>query len=89
VAPATAIGRRTEDCILSGVIFGTADAVDGNVRRIKAEWPTGRVPLVVATGGLAPVIQPHCREVERLEPDLTLVGLRIAFELVECASSGS
>jgi type III pantothenate kinase len=89
VAPATAIGRRTEDCIRSGVIFGTADAVDGIVRRIKAEWPTGRVPLVVATGGLAPVIQPHCREVERLEPDLTLVGLRIAFELVEGASSGS
>lgn len=88
VAPATAIGRRTEDCIRSGLIFGTADAVDGIVRRIKAEWPTGRVPLVVATGGLAPVIKPHCREVERLEPDLTLVGLRIAFELVEGASSG-
>jgi type III pantothenate kinase len=81
VAPDTVIGRRTEDCIRSGVIFGTADAVDGIVRRIKAEWPTGRVPLVVATGGLAPVIHPHCREVERLEPDLTLVGLRIAYEL--------
>jgi type III pantothenate kinase len=89
VAPATAIGRRTEDCIRSGVIFGTADAVDGIVRRIKTEWPTGRVPLVVATGGLAPVIKPHCREVERIEPDLTLVGLRMAFELVENVSSGS
>lgn len=81
VAPEHVIGRRTEDCIRSGVVFGTADAVDGIVRRIKAEWPTGRVPLVVATGGLAPVIHPHCREVERLEPDLTLVGLRIAYEL--------
>jgi type III pantothenate kinase len=83
VAPATAIGRRTEDCIRSGVIFGTAESVDGIVRRIKAEWPTGRTPLVVATGGLAPVIQPHCREVERLEPDLTLMGLRIAYEIVK------
>jgi type III pantothenate kinase len=81
VAPDAVIGRRTEDCIRSGVIFGTADAVDGIVRRIKAEWPTGRVPLVVATGGLAAVIHPYCREVERLEPDLTLVGLRIAYEL--------
>jgi type III pantothenate kinase len=82
VAPARVIGRRTEECIRSGVIFGTAESVDGIVRRIKAEWPTPRVPLVVATGGLAPVIQPHCREVERLEPDLTLVGLRLAYDIV-------
>ncbi len=81
-APERAIGRRTEDCIRAGVVFGTADAVDGIVRRIKAEWPTGRVPLVVATGGLAPVVKPFCREVERLEPDLTLVGLRMAYELI-------
>lgn len=80
-APEKAIGRRTEDCIRAGVVFGTADAVDGIVRRIKAEWPTPRVPLVVATGGLAPVVKPFCREVERLEPDLTLVGLRMAYEL--------
>jgi type III pantothenate kinase len=82
VAPASVIGRRTEDCIRSGVVFGSADAVDGIVRRIKAEWPTRSVPLVVATGGLASIIRPHCREVERLEPDLTLVGLRMAYELV-------
>ena len=81
-APERTIGRRTEDCIRAGVVFGTAEAVDGIVRRIKREWPTGRVPLVVATGGLAPVIQPHCTEIERLEPDLTLVGLRMAYELI-------
>lgn len=82
LAPSAVIGRRTEDCIRSGVVYGAADAVDGIVRRIKAEWPTGRTPLVVATGGLAPMIQPHCREIERFEPDLTLVGLRMAYELV-------
>lgn len=81
MAPEKAIGRRTEDCIRAGVVFGTAESVDGIVRRIKAEWPTGRTPLVVATGGLAVVIQPHCSEIERLEPDLTLNGLRIAYAL--------
>jgi type III pantothenate kinase len=81
-APDQAIGRRTEDCIRAGVVFGTADAVDGLVRRIKREWPTSRTPLVVATGGLATLIQPHCSEVERVEPDLTLVGLRMAYELI-------
>ncbi len=81
VAPEHTIGRRTEDCVRAGVVFGTVEAVDGIVRRIKAEWPTGRVPLVVATGGLAPVIMEHCREIERVEPDLTLVGLRMAYDL--------
>ena len=82
VAPPRVIGRCTEDCIRSGVVFGAAEAVDGIVRRIKAEWPTSQVPLVVATGGLAPLVQPYCTTIERVEPDLTLVGLRMAFELV-------
>ena len=51
-APARAIGKRTEDCIRAGVLFGAADAADGMVRRIKAEWPGGSTPYVVATGGL-------------------------------------
>ena len=76
--PERTIGRRTEDCIRAGVLFGTADAVDGLVRRIKKEWPGGGTPQVVATGGLARVVAPLCREIEAVHPDLTLVGLRIA-----------
>lgn len=76
--PERVIGRRTEECIQSGVLLGTADAVDGLVRRIKAEWPGGATPKVVATGGLARVVRPLCQEIETVEPDLTLVGLRIA-----------
>ena len=36
------IGRRTEECIRAGVMFGAAESIDGLVRRIKAEWPTPR-----------------------------------------------
>jgi type III pantothenate kinase len=82
VPPARAIGRRTEECIRSGVVFGAAEALDGIVRRIKGEWPTGAVPLVVATGGLAPMIAPICQTIDRVEPHLTLVGLRLAWELL-------
>ena len=82
VAPPRAIGRRTEDCVRAGIVFGAADTVDGLVRRIKAEWPTPRDPLVIATGGLAPMLAPLCATVDRVEPHLTLVGLRIAFELL-------
>jgi type III pantothenate kinase len=76
--PERVIGRRTEECIRAGVLLGTADAVDGLVRRIKAEWPNRTAPYVVATGGLAGTVKPLTKEIEALEPDLTLIGLRIA-----------
>ena len=77
-APERVIGRRTEDCIRSGVLLGTADAVDGIVRRIQREWPSPGVPKVVATGGLAGAIVPLTTTIELVDPDLTLHGLRIA-----------
>jgi type III pantothenate kinase len=76
--PTRAIGRRTEDCIRAGVLWGTADAVDGLVRRIQAEWPSKSKPIVVATGGLAGLVAPLCKEIESVHPDLTLIGLRLA-----------
>lgn len=81
-APSEVIGRRTEDCIRSGVVFGSADAIDGLVRRIRAEWPGDDEPLVVATGGLAESLAPFCESIERVVPELTLVGLRLAHELI-------
>ena len=86
VPPARVIGRRTEECIRSGVVLGSAEAIDGLVRRIKAEWPGGAVPLVVATGGLATTFEPFCKEIDLVEPHLTLTGLRIAYELVSAGS---
>jgi type III pantothenate kinase len=77
-APDRVIGRRTEECIQAGVLFGTADAVDGIVRRITAEWPGGKKPRVVATGGLAAIVAPLTTSIELTDPDLTLRGLRIA-----------
>jgi type III pantothenate kinase len=82
VAPAQVIGRRTEECIRAGVVLGAAEAIDGLVRRIKKAWPTKSTPLVVATGGLAETLRPHCTEFDHVDPHLTLVGLRIAHELL-------
>src|SRR2546422_5672185 len=48
-----------------------------SVRRIKAEWPNGNTPKIVATGGPAPLVAPLSKEIESQHPDLTLVGLRI------------
>ena len=80
--PAATIGRRTETCIQSGIFYSVVDAVDGVVRRIQEEW--GRPDTyVVATGGYATVVAPHCRTVEHVEPFLTLYGLALAGKHLE------
>jgi type III pantothenate kinase len=76
--PDHVIGRRTEECIQAGVLYGAADAVDGMVRRIRDEWPGADVPLCIATGGLAGLVAPLCSSIDTVEPDLTLDGLRLA-----------
>ena len=76
--PAAVIGRVTEAALQSGIFFGGVDAVDGMVRRIRSEWrPDVRV---IATGGLAPLVAPHCETVEQIEPLLALRGLNLARE---------
>ena len=74
--PGQVIGRNTLDCLLSGGFYSVVDGIDGIVDRIVEEW--GRETLVVATGGLARVVAPHCRTVDRVEPALTITGLAIA-----------
>jgi pantothenate kinase type III len=48
------------------------------VRRIRAEWPGSGSPHAIATGGLAGIVAPLTASVERVHPDLTLQGLRLA-----------
>jgi type III pantothenate kinase len=75
--PPQIIGRTTEDCLRSGIFYASIDAMDGIVTRILREWERPD-PLVVATGGLAGMVAPHSRTVERVEPFLTLIGLVLA-----------
>jgi type III pantothenate kinase len=82
VAPARTIGKRTEECIRAGVMFGAAESIDGIVRRIKKEWPSPDEPLVVGTGGLAETFAPLCNCFDTVDAHLTLRGLAMAFALV-------
>ena len=82
VPPKSVIGKRTDECIRAGVVLGSAEAIDGLVRRIKAAWPRKKVPLVIATGGLANTFRDLCKEFDRVEPNLTLQGLQLAYELL-------
>jgi len=77
-APRTAIGKNTVDAIQSALIFGTAAEADGMIERMRKEF--GGDATVVATGGLAPLVIPHCQFVDEHDPWLTLEGLRLVFE---------
>jgi type III pantothenate kinase len=82
VPPKQVIGKNTSECIRAGVMLGAAELIDGLVRRIKASWPGTDVPLVIATGGLAETFAQLCDSFDRVEPYLTLHGLRMAHGLL-------
>jgi type III pantothenate kinase len=75
-APPSVIGKNTVATIQSGLIYGTAGQVDGLVDRIRAELGGA---TAIATGGLAPVVIPHCGKIDHHEPFLTLEGLRLVY----------
>ena len=60
-------------------MFGYAGLVDGIVTRMKAEIKSS--PLVIATGGLANIIAPETKTIDKIEEMLTLNGLRFIYEL--------
>jgi type III pantothenate kinase len=76
--PRSIIGKNTVESIQSGLLFGTASEVDGMVERIQKEL--GGDATVVATGGLVETIAPYCHRIDRQQPWLTLMGLRLIFE---------
>lgn len=89
VMPREVIGKRTEECIRAGVIFGAAEAIDGTVRRIREAWPTPSAPMVIATGGLAETFATVCRSFDLVDPHLTLEGLRIAHGILTGKNAGN
>jgi type III pantothenate kinase len=82
-APPTALGRTTAQCLAGGLFFGAVGLVEATCASIAREL--GEAPTVVATGGDAPLIAPHCPIVSAVEPEATLRGIHLALEALECA----
>lgn len=78
VAPPGVIARNTVHSIQSGLIYGYAGLVDGIVNRMRQE---GRdTPLVIATGGLAPLIAPISETIAEVDANLTLEGMLLIYQ---------
>ncbi|EIM62356.1 type III pantothenate kinase [Desulfobacter postgatei] len=74
-APERVIGDDTIESIKSGIIYGNAAMVDGMVDRMKQEMEN--TPIIIATGGLAPLIAEVSNAIESVDLALTLDGLKI------------
>ena len=79
VAPKAAVGRSTIASLQSGLVLGYAGLVTTMVERFKDE--IGHDAKVIGTGGLVPVIAEEARVFQEINQDLTLVGLRLIYEM--------
>ncbi len=77
-APERTLGKSTAESIRSGVFFGAVEQIDGLVRRLRRELAIK--PLVIATGGLASAVAAESRTIRKVDPALTVQGLRLIGE---------
>jgi len=77
VHPKQAIGTNTITAMQSGIVFGYVGLVEGIVARIQQEL--GEKAKVVATGGYAELIAKETSVIDIVNPDLTLIGLRLIY----------
>ena len=76
--PQSIIGTNTADSIESGMLYGTAAAIDGICDRIFSEL--GYKSEIVATGGNSGKIIPLCRNKIILDKQLIMKGLNIIYQ---------
>lgn len=76
--PKSVIGRSTAECMLSGVLYGSAAQLEGLVKRIWHE--TDEEMSVIITGGNGSMIFPYLSITSHYEPNLLLEGLVMQYK---------
>jgi type III pantothenate kinase len=77
--PKRVIGTNTIAAMQSGVIFGYVALIEGLVARIQQELK--EKAKVIATGGYASLIAKETKVFDEINPDLTLIGLRLIYQM--------
>ena len=78
--PDNVIGKNTQDCIASGLLYGEAARIDGLVDKIVSEQAGTTEPNVIATGGFCELVGPLCKRVNICDKLLTLKGLGLILD---------
>ena len=76
--PPEFIGKDTENCMLSGIVYGYASLCDEMIVRIKKR--IGNNAKAIVTGGNAAFIKPFCRRITGIDEFLTLKGIRCLYD---------
>ncbi len=81
--PASIIGKTTVQAMKSGILFGYGSMIDGLVKGIQTEMARShRGDInVVATGGMAKLIEPFTTTINQIDPMLTLNGLKLIYNM--------
>jgi len=77
--PKHAIGTNTIAAMQSGIIFGYVGLIEGVVARIQQELE--EKAMVVATGGYAELIAKETKIIDIVNPNLTLIGLKLIYQM--------
>lgn len=77
-APGRAIGTDTIAALQSGIVYGFVGQTQALVARMRAEM--GIEAPVIATGGMAHVVARHTQIVREVNPNLSLIGLRLFYQ---------
>src|SRR3954453_14003514 len=78
-ADTSVIGRTTESQMIIGIYWGYVAMIEGLTERLKRE--IGRPVTVIATGGLASLFDKHTDVFDAIEPDLTIRGLSLLYDI--------
>ncbi|HCG76519.1 MAG: pantothenate kinase [bacterium (Candidatus Ratteibacteria) CG_4_10_14_3_um_filter_41_18] len=73
--PKTLMGKGTISAIQSGIIYGSAEAIAGLIRKIKKDYR--KKLLVIGTGGWIETLAPLIKSIDNIQPYLTLKGLAL------------
>jgi len=80
--PKYAIGSNTIAAMQSGIIFGYIGLIEGVVARIQQELEEiEEKAKVVATGGYAELLAKETSIIDIVNPNLTLIGLRLIYQM--------
>lgn len=82
--PSRVIGKNTVECLQAGLYFGYLGMIEAVLERSLREMGAReyKQAAVYATGGLAGLFAPEFKRLRNVVPDLTLQGLRLAYEAV-------
>lgn len=78
--PPHALAGNTRDALRSGIFFGHVGLAEGMIARFKLEMNAPHAH-VIATGGMARLLAPHCPTIDAVDMDLALDGLRLVYQM--------